>query len=229
LHHYLKPSKSMSINWVRQLIGATAFDLDLYREFYSRVLCKLGSLFGYSRVGSELALRGMTYKSLARSSRLYIGRYVVFVGRRKIVLSDDVCLYGFNYLNAEGPIASISIGNGTRIDQFCALYGQGGLEIGAWCSIASGVKIYSQSNQYKHNKTKRILEQPVIYKKVTIGNDVWIGANAVILPGVQIGDGAIIGAGAVVRHNVPSQAIVAGVPAKVIGWRKDQESEVTTA
>lgn len=61
-------------------------------------------------------------------------------------------------------------------------------------------------------------------KAVVIGNDVWIGANAVIMPGVSIGDGAIIGAGAVVTNDVDDYAIVGGVPAKLIRYRFDQET-----
>ena len=56
-------------------------------------------------------------------------------------------------------------------------------------------------------------------KKIRIGNDVWIGANAVIQSGVQIGDGAIVGNNAVVTKDVPPYAIVAGVPAKIIRMR----------
>ena len=59
----------------------------------------------------------------------------------------------------------------------------------------------------------------VEYKRIVIGNDVWIGARAVILDGVIIGDGAIIGACAVVTKDVPPYAIVAGVPAKIIRYR----------
>jgi len=58
---------------------------------------------------------------------------------------------------------------------------------------------------------------------VAIGNDVTIGANAIILPGVTIGDGAIIGAGSVVSHDVPAFAIVAGVPAKLIRYRFSED------
>jgi acetyltransferase-like isoleucine patch superfamily enzyme len=54
---------------------------------------------------------------------------------------------------------------------------------------------------------------------IIIGNDVWIGANAVILPGVNIGNGAVIGAGAVVTKDVPDYAVVVGVPAKVLKYR----------
>ena len=60
--------------------------------------------------------------------------------------------------------------------------------------------------------------------KVVIGNDVWIGANAIILPGVKIGDGAIIAAGAVVSKDVEEYSIVGGVPAKLIRYRFDEET-----
>lgn len=57
------------------------------------------------------------------------------------------------------------------------------------------------------------------YKETLIGNDVWIGAKAIIIDGVKIGDGAVIGAGAVVTKDVPSYAVVVGVPARVIKYR----------
>ena len=59
-------------------------------------------------------------------------------------------------------------------------------------------------------------------KPVVIGNDVWIGTRAIILPGVRIGDGAIIGAGSIVTHDVDPYAIVAGNPAKTIRFRNRQ-------
>lgn len=58
---------------------------------------------------------------------------------------------------------------------------------------------------------------------VKIGNDVWIGARAIILPAVTVGDGAIIGAGAVITHDVPSYAVVGGVPAKILRFRFDKD------
>ena len=58
---------------------------------------------------------------------------------------------------------------------------------------------------------------------ITIGNDVWIGARATIMPEVNIGDGAVIGAGAVVTKNVPAYAIVGGVPGKIIRYRYTEQ------
>lgn len=60
------------------------------------------------------------------------------------------------------------------------------------------------------------------YQEITIGNDVWIGARAMVLGGVKIGDGAVIAAGAVVTRDVPPYAVVGGVPAKVIKFRFDE-------
>lgn len=74
---------------------------------------------------------------------------------------------------------------------------------------------------YGHWKANWNLPQDIRY--VIVGNDVWIGTRAILLPEVKVGDGAIVGAGAVVTHNVPPYAIVVGVPAKVIGFRYSKE------
>jgi serine acetyltransferase len=67
-----------------------------------------------------------------------------------------------------------------------------------------------------------VTERTQFREEVVIGNDVWVGAGAVILPGIKIGHGAIIGAGAVVTKDVPDYAIVTGVPAKILRYRFDE-------
>jgi len=113
--------------------------------------------------------------------------------------------------------------------------------IGRYCSISHGVILITHQGHIppKDHQDYRVATYPMrrvgkheflpryrIPDKrnfVKIGNDVWIGANAIILPGVTIGDGAIIGAGAIVTSDVPSYAVVAGVPAKVLRYRYTQE------
>ncbi|MCL4752347.1 MAG: acyltransferase [Myxococcales bacterium] len=150
-----------------------------------------------------------------------VGRGIELIAPENIHLGDDVTLFGNTVLNAFGSRGSIRIGDSTHIDHFGVLYGQGGLTIGRKCAIASRVTIYSQSNQYRGSPETPIIEQPVQYDPVSIGDDVWIGAGAVILPGARIGDHCVVAAGAVVRGGeVPAWSIVAGMPGKVIGNRR---------
>lgn len=109
-------------------------------------------------------------------------------------------------------------------------------QIGKFCSIGHNSKIglahhtidcISTSPVFteKHNALGYSLadgEGVCPYKSVVVGNDVWIGANALVIGGVKIGNGAVVGAGAVVTRDVPPYAIVGGVPAKVIRYRFEE-------
>lgn len=106
------------------------------------------------------------------------------------------------------------IGEGTWIGAFTLIDGSGGLVIGAACDISSGVHIYTHSSA-RRCVSGRSFDQ-IERAPVTIGDRVFIGANAVVNMGVSIGDEAVVGAGAVVTKNVAARTVVAGVPAKVV-------------
>lgn len=91
------------------------------------------------------------------------------------------------------------------------------LSIGSHTLIAPGCFVTDHS--HKHAAGRTIASQGCEGAPVSIGSDVWLGANAVVLAGVHIADGAIIAAGAVVRSSVGPMQIVAGVPARVVGQR----------
>lgn len=78
----------------------------------------------------------------------------------------------------------------------------------------------------KYNRAICCQDIPYIIDKIIIGKNVQVGSRAMIMPGITIGDGAIVGAGAVVTKDIPQWAIAAGNPAKVIGYVKDNQSNV---
>lgn len=128
----------------------------------------------------------------------------------------------------------------SKIDDYTYIGGDCKIQnanIGKFCSIGPEVRIgvgihplhfkstypgfYTNSEYYRVKKEYTFDGEE--YKKVEIGNDVWVGTRATILDGVKIGNGAVIAAGAVVTKDVPDYAIVGGVPAKIIKFRFDEK------
>ena len=108
---------------------------------------------------------------------------------------------------------NVSIGKDTIIGDHCFLDGRADLVIGDHTAIASQVLFYNSEHDINHSEfTAR--EEPI-----KVGDYVFIGPRAIILPGVTIGDGAVIAAGAIVTKDVDSKSVVAGVPAKEIAKR----------
>lgn len=114
---------------------------------------------------------------------------------------------------------NISIKNGCFLadDVSIIAYGEK-ITIGENTLIASGSTLISRNHKF-NNIDKDIKEQGYQNAPIVIGDDVWIGFNCTILPGVSIGDGAVIAAHSVVTKDVPSHTVVGGVPAKEIKKR----------
>lgn len=117
---------------------------------------------------------------------------------------------------------TLSIGENVRIGDNVHIVAQQSVSIGDNCLFASKIFI----SDTDHGELKGTEEhtsplvppssRPLVSRPVTIGKNVWIGENAVILSGVSIGDGCIIGANSVVNNDIPSYSIAAGVPARII-------------
>lgn len=112
-----------------------------------------------------------------------------------------------------------SIGDYSGLNTNCFVDASGGVTIGSWVRVGPNVTMISSSHVFD-DVSKPIKQQGTKLQPVSIADDVWIGASATILGGVSIGKGAIIAAGAVVTRDVEPFAIVGGVPAKVIKYRK---------
>ena len=120
------------------------------------------------------------------------------------------CDYGFN----------IEVGKNLFCNYNCTIIDVGKVVIGDNCQIAPGVSIYTAGHPVHPAARNTAYEYGI---DVTIGNNVWIGGNSVILPGVHIGDNVVIGAGSVVTKDIPSWYIAAGNPCKLI--RKITETD----
>lgn len=106
---------------------------------------------------------------------------------------------------------NIHIGKNVFINSGCRFQDQGGIFIGNGVLIGHNVVLATLNHDIHPDRRANLKPAPI-----HIGNNVWIGAQATVLPGVTIGDGAIIAAGAVVNRDVPENVIVGGVPAKII-------------
>ena len=115
---------------------------------------------------------------------------------------------------------NVYIGSGTYINGGLIIAGENSkVVIGENCLISYNVHIRTTTHKYE-DKNVLIKDQGHREADIIIGNDVWIGFGAQIMPGVKIGDGAVVGAGSIVTKDVEAYKVVAGVPAKVIKERK---------
>jgi len=116
-----------------------------------------------------------------------------------------------------GGGANISIGDDSMLGADAIIGAAAPVNIGSDVLMGPQVIIYTSNHGTRKGTPMRL--QPFELVPVTIGNDVWVGARCIILAGVTIGDGAILAAGSVVTKDVPANAIVGGVPARIIGHR----------
>ena len=130
---------------------------------------------------------------------------------RKFSLGDYSVIESFACIN--NAVGNVMIGDHTRIGLHNTIIGP--VIIGNHVNLAQGITVTALNHNFENSK-KRIDEQGVSTSAVVIEDDIWIGANAVVLPGVTIGHHSVVAAGAVVTKDVPPHSLVAGVPAKVI-------------
>lgn len=149
------------------------------------------------------------FRNLIRKMRSWVGRYVF-----------DSCGTNLNIEHGAqfGKGKGIEIGDNSCLGVDCLIAAP--TTIGDHVLMGPDVMIFTTN--HVHSRTDIPIGDQGMTKpeKVTIGNDVWIGARAIILPGVTIGNGVIIAAGAVVAQDVPDYAIVGGVPARILKMRK---------
>lgn len=186
----------------------------------------------------EIVNRSMNYIRICQVNKKYICDISL-----KSIIDKASTFEGRNIIYGKTSINQSNIGFMTYISTACFFLKT---KIGKYCSIGPNVKVIAGN----HPTSNFVSTHPVFYTNRSfaglsfennntfkeysytdesetflceIGNDVWIGQDAILMNGIKVGDGAIIASGAVVTKNVPEYSIVGGIPAKVIRFRFNKE------
>lgn len=201
-------------------------------------------LFGNLSGALGYVLRKSSYKKLFKSvgGGIILGKGMALRHPGSITLGDRVAIDDYVLLDASGAGADgIVIGDDVIISRNCVIQGKTGpvaignhTDLGCNAILSSGAGIYIGNSvliagncyigggRYISDRLDIPMMEQGLYSKgpVVIGDDVWLGAGAIVLDGVKVGKGCIIGAGAVVTKDLPDYAIAIGVPAKVLKIRE---------
>lgn len=209
----------MLITLFSTLPGAVGFFLR--KRFYPALFGEMGR---GTILGKNLTLRCPGRIALGKANMIDDNVVLDAKGTDAQISLGEAVLLGRNTIISCSS-TSIVIGKDVSIGPNCFIRaGLGNIQMGSFITIGSHTSIISGNPNHQR------LDLPMKHqvgsgKGITIGDDVWIGVGARIVDGVKIGNGCVIGAGAVVIKDVPDFAIVAGVPAKILGNRQEKASE----
>ncbi len=193
---------------------------DPFKLLVKRISCIIK---GIGRAGEDAYASPRS--SVRYAGRVTLGKGAVLEPKARLVangegasisIGDYTTIYPYALLKTNG--GRIEIGEASSVNDYCVLYGSGGITIGPDVHIAAHVVIIASEHDYSKLGSNDF-SKDVGGRGVKIEKSVWVGARAVILDGVTIGTGSVIGAGAVVTEDIPPYSIAVGVPAKVIKER----------
>ena len=139
----------------------------------------------------------------------------------RIEISANVAIDSFVKIKPAGGTGDVFIGEGSVINSGCVLYTGNGIRMGRGVAVAANCTFAPVNHEYDR-KDMTITKQGFRPSKggIVIGDDVWIGANCVILDGAQIGEGCVVAAGSIVRGVLEAYAIYGGNPLAKLGVRE---------
>ena len=137
-----------------------------------------------------------------------------------IEIAHGVFIDSFVKIKPAGGPGNVFIGEGTTINSGCVIYTGNGVTIGRNCAVAANCTFASVNHQYA-DAARPIIEQRFMPSRggIVVEDDVWIGANTVILDGAVLGRGCVVGAGSLVRGILAPFSVNVGSPTRVIGVR----------
>lgn len=170
-----------------------------------KIVKKIGRIFRFNTIkilyGKQIILK--------KNIKIDLFKYLSFVIEDK----NSTVEFNGNFVARNGFCirlcnnATIQFGNNVFFNNYCSITSMKKITIGDNCIFGENVKIYDHNHIYKES-SKTIVEQGFSSDTVSIGNNVWIGSNVVILKGVSIGNNSVIGAGSVVNKSVPENSLV---------------------
>jgi acetyltransferase-like isoleucine patch superfamily enzyme len=210
--------------------------------FYEAVTTLFSNLPGVLGFGA----RALTYPALFQrvAGRIGFGRGVVLRVPSQIAVGQGVLVDDYATLDVRGREGAISLGDRSVLGRYSTVAAKGGVieiaagaNIGSYCRIATNSKVvigesvligaycYVGPGNHQRSEPGQTLIASAMELKggVTIGAHCWLGAGVTVLDGVTIGERAIIGAHSVVMHDIPSDAVAVGAPAKVIRINSPQD------
>lgn len=181
-------------------------------------IIKLAAMIGYYGFARHMPASDNKYTQWARPIRRFFCRRL-FESMGEMVNIEQGARFGMG--------GNVKIGDYSGLGINCLVSGK--VSIGNYVMIGPDVMLLARSHRFDRTDIPMSVQGDEEIQEIVIGNDVWIGARALMLPGVKIGEGAIVGAGAIVTKDVPPYAVVAGNPAKVIKWRKSDMGQKVEA
>jgi acetyltransferase-like isoleucine patch superfamily enzyme len=233
-HPRLQAVSVLLLGWMPSGLGA-ALRRSLYSRFFQRMGAgtKIAKNVAFSRMeniemgeGVSIAPDCILSSSAVGNGKIVLDSAVLLLRgvslqssgeQGQIALQNRVMLErGVDIRTCDG--GQIKIGRETVLGPYTCVAGDGNVEIGEYCLIASHCGIYANQHIFA-DRTVPIMRQGVTTKGIVIENDCWLGTGVKVMDGVRIGRGSVVGAGAVVTRDIPPYSIAVGVPARVIRTR----------
>ena len=226
--------------YLNMFVGRNSFGAFLKYELLTGLLGPMPGAAGYY-------LRAKLYRLILRQfgKGSVIGRSVLLRSPGQVSIAEHVMIDDNVVLDAKGEgsrielgsqillgrntilscnKSEIKVGNFVSIGPFCFLVSKSLISIGSNVSIGSGSHLMGGGHKFD-DPNMPVIRQERTSKGIIVGDNAWIGSQAVILDGVTLGEGCIVGAGAVVTKDLPPYTIAAGIPAKVIRSRVKNEGQ----
>lgn len=199
----------LSIGWI-----PTVFGIALRALLYRLIM----NINGLVAIENGVRLRFADHIHLNRGVYIDQGAYLhacpngIEIGEDTIIMHGAI-LHVYNFRGI--PHSGIKIGKNCLIGEYCVIRGQGGVTIGDRVYTSPFTQLLAVNHVFNDPRLS-FVDQGITAKGITIEDDVWLGAGAIITDGVRVQKGAVVAAGAVVTKDVPPHSVVGGVPARVI-------------